>query len=110
MSLCNIIKLENRMYKLIPQPAAPAKTGTEEEEEVRGAAGRMDAACAEDRNPGAASAHRADKRQMHAGDVHAAAEENATYLPLKRIKIATFISPRMDGVTVSSRTRAPFTE
>lgn len=55
------------MYKLIPQPAAPAKTGTEEEEEVRGAAGRMDAACAEDRNPGAASAHRADKRQMHAG-------------------------------------------
>lgn len=35
------------MYKLIPQPAAQARPGTEEEE-VRGAAGRMDAACAED--------------------------------------------------------------
>lgn len=53
MSLCNIIKLENRMYKLIPQPAAQTKTGTEEEE-VRGA-GRMDAACAEDWNSVAAS-------------------------------------------------------
>lgn len=69
------------MYKLIPQPAAQAKTGTEEEEEVRGAAGRMDAACAEDRNPVATSAHRADKRHLLHGDVHAAAEENATSLP-----------------------------
>lgn len=80
MSLCNIIKLENRMYKLIPQPAAQAKTGTEEEE-VRGAAGRMDAACAEDWNPVATSAHRANERHLLHRDVHAAAEENTTILP-----------------------------
>lgn len=36
MSLCNIIKLENRMYKLIPQPAAQARPGTEEEEVLPG--------------------------------------------------------------------------
>lgn len=68
------------MYKLIPQPAAQAKTGTEEEE-VRGAAGRMDAACAEDWNPVATSAHRADERHLLHRDVHAAAEENTTILP-----------------------------
>lgn len=109
MSLCNIIKLENRMYKLIPQPAAQARPGTEEEE-VRGAAGRMDAACAEDRNPAATSAHRAHNSHLVNWDVRAAAEEIASPPPEKRIKRATFFPPGIYGVTVSSRTRAPFTE
>lgn len=82
MSLCNIIKLENRMYKLIPQPAAQARPGTEEEE-ARGAAGRMDAASAEKRNPTATSAHRAHDSYLVNRDVRAAAEEIASTLPSK---------------------------